>query len=106
MSKLVLEFQVPEEYDRSDFQDIIKAICTQVNLHAEGRLSGRYAAAASAPAGSAVAYAVSDITWDSNATVRGSIAPGVAANYVRLGWICTVAGRPGTHEEIRVAVGT
>lgn len=101
-----MEFQVPDKYDAGSIQDIVRAICTQVNLHAEGRLSGRYAAASSAPAGSAVAYAVSDFTWDNNATVRGSIAPGVAANYVRLGWICTAPGKPGTQVEMRIATGT
>ena len=106
MSKLVLEFAVPDKYSQLEFTDIIRAICTQVNTLSEGKLAARYRADVSAPAGSAMAYAVGDITWDSSPTVRGSIAPGVAAAYVRVGWICTSDGKPGTHVEMRFATGT
>ena len=105
MSKLVLEFRVPAEYNKQTLTDIIRAICTQVNMLSEGSISARYQAQISVPAGS-VAAQVGDIVWDSNTTVRGSVAPAVAASYVRLGWVCTVAGTPGTWQEIRVPNGS
>lgn len=105
MSRLVLEFKVPDKWNRNDMQDIVKAITSQLNQLSEGRLTARYQAQSTVPT-TVVSNAVGDITWDSNPTVIGSIAPGVAASYVRLGWVCTVAGTPGTLKEIRVAVGT
>jgi hypothetical protein len=104
LSKLVLENRVPEKYNRAAWVDIIRAICQQENSHAEGRLTARYQAQASVP--SSVAAAVGDVIWDSNTTVRGSVAPGVAASYIRVGWICT-AGSPtnATWQEWRVLTG-
>jgi hypothetical protein len=84
---------------------IIRAICQQVNLEAEGRLIARYQAQESVP--SSVAAAVGDIVWDSNCTVRGSVAPGVASSYVRLGWVCTVESTTNaTWQEMRVLTGS
>ena len=104
MSKLVLDLKVPSDYKRSDLAEVIRAICQQVNTLSEGRISARYQAQASVP--SSVAGSVGDVVWDSNTTVRGSVAPGVAASYVRLGWVCTV-GSPtaATWQEMRVLTG-
>jgi hypothetical protein len=96
---------VPETYNKSDFTRIIRAICQQVNLESEGRIAARYQAQSSVP--SSVAAQVGDVVWDSNATVRGSVAPGVAASYVRIGWICTVESPTNaTWQEMRVLTGT
>ena len=104
MSKLVLDLKVPPDYKKSDFSEIIRAICYQVNTLSEGRIAARYQAQASVP--SSVAAAVSDVIWDSNTTVRPSVAPGVAASYVRLGWVCTVASPTNaTWQEMRVLTG-
>jgi hypothetical protein len=105
VSKLLLDLRVPNEYKKSDLTDIIRAICQQVNTLSEGRISARYQAQSSSP--SSVAAAVGDVTWDSNTTVRGSVAPGVASSYVRIGWVCTV-GSPtnATWQEMRVLTGT
>lgn len=103
MSKLVLDLKVPDKYNKATFADIIRAITAQVNSLSEGAIQARYQAQVSSPA--SVAAQVSDIVWDSNATVRGSVAPGVAASYVRVGWICTVAGNPATWQEIRTLTG-
>ena len=105
MSKLVLDLKVPNDYNKSDFAQIIRAICQQVNLHSEGRIEARYQAQASIPA--SVAAAVGDVVWHTNPTVVGSVAPGVAASYVLMGWICT-AGSPtnATWQEWRVLTGT
>ena len=104
MSKLILDLRVPEKYTRADIAPIIRAICSQVNLLSEGKIQARYQAQVSVPAGS-VSAQVGDIVWDSNTTVRGSVAPGIAASYVRLGWVCNVAGNPGTWQEIRTLTG-
>ena len=106
MSKLgYIEVRVPDSYNKATFSEIIRAICTQVDAHSEGRITARYQAQVSVP--SSVAAQVGDITWDSNSTVRGSVAPGVASNYVRIGWVCTV-GSPtnATWQEMRVLIGT
>lgn len=105
MSKLVLDLLVPNTYDKAQLGDVVRAICNQVNLLSEGRISARYQAQASVP--SSVAAQVSDIIWDSNTTVRGSVAPGVAASYIRLGWVCTVASpTAASWEEMRVLTGS
>lgn len=103
MSKLVLDFRVPDKYDKQTVTDIVRAICNQVNMLSEGSITARYQAQVSVPA--SVAAQVGDIVWDSNTTVRGSVAPGVASSYVRTGWICTVAGNPATWQEMRVLTG-
>jgi len=105
LSKLVLDKLVPSKYDKSDFVPLVLAICNQVNALAEGRLVARHQAQVSVPV--SVSAAVGDIVWDSAPTVRGSVSPGVASNYVRLGWICT-AGSPTapTFVELRLPTGT
>ena len=105
MSKLVQDLKVPQQYNKATFADIIRAICGQVNQLSEGGISSRYQAQASMPASSVVAAAVGDVVFDSNATVRGSVAPGLAASYVRIGWICTAPGSPGTWQEMRLPTG-
>lgn len=104
MSKLLLDQKVPSEYNRATFVDLFRVIMSQVNPLSEGSINARYQAQVSVPAGSVMA-SVGDVVFDSNATVRGSVAPGLAASYVRMGWVCTVPGTPGTWQEIRVLTG-
>jgi hypothetical protein len=105
VSKLVLELKVPSDYNKADFTQIIRAICQQVNTLSEGRIEARYQAQMSAP--SSVAAAVGDIIWDANCTVRSSVAPGVAASYIRVGWICNVeSDTNASFEEMRVLTGS
>jgi hypothetical protein len=104
LSKLILDLKVSEKYDKATLADVIRAICSQVNILSEGRLSARYQAQVSVPA--SVAAAVGDIVWDSNTTVRPSVAPGVASSYVRIGWVCTVESPTNaTWQEMRVLTG-
>ena len=104
MSKLVLDGQVPGEYEKSTLTQIIRAITGQVNVLSEGRLAGRYQAQVSVP--TSVSAAVGDVVFDSNTTVRASVAPGIAASYVRIGWVCTVASPTNaTWQEMRVLTG-
>ncbi len=104
--KLWLDQKVPAEYNKAVIADIVRSICNTTNQLSEERISAKYQAQASVPSGTAVSYAVGDFVRDSNATVRGSVAPGVAASYVRLGWICTASGTPGTFQEVRVLTGS
>lgn len=108
MSKLVLDLRVPADYDKQAFTEIIRAVCNQVNQLSEGQITARYQAQSSVPTGTGVSYQVGDIIWDSNQTVRGSVAPGIAASYVREGWICTApgTGATATFVEKRVLTGT
>lgn len=102
--RLVLDFRVPDKYDKQVITDIVRAICNQVNGLSEGDISARYQAQTTVPSGAEAAQ-VGDIVWDSNTTVRSSVAPGLSASYVRLGWVCNVAGTPGTWQEMRVLTG-
>ena len=105
MSKLVLDLKVPKNYDQSRLMDVIREICQQVNTLSEGRISARYQAQLSTPA--SVAADVGDVVWNSNPTVIGSVAPGVAASYVNIGWICTVeSDSNATWQEMRVLTGS
>ena len=106
MSKLVLDFKVPSEYRKDQVVDIVRMICNQVNDLSEGRITARYNAHTAAPSGSAMSYLKGDMVWDSNPTVTGSVAPGVAASYVRLGWVCVASGTPGTFQEVRTLTGS
>lgn len=108
MSRLVLDLLVKDKYDKTQFKDLVRRICDQVNQLSEGKLVARYAAQSVVPNSTAVAYAVGDITWDSQPTVTGSVAPGVAASYVRLGWVCTAPGTGdvATFREIRTLTGS
>lgn len=96
MGKLFLDQKVPHAYDRQSLTDIILAICNQVNALSEGRLAAKYNAQASVPTGTAAAYAVGDFVPDSNCTVTNGS--------VRLGWVCTAAGTPGTLQEARALI--
>jgi hypothetical protein len=105
LSKLVLDLRVPVEYDRSRLAEIIRAICQQVNTLSEGRITARYQAQASVPA--SVAAEVGDVVWNINTTVVGSVAPGIAASFVNMGWVCTVESPTNaTWQEMRVLTGT
>ena len=104
MSKLLLDLKVSDKYDKAALTDIIRTICTQVNQLSEGQITARYQAQVSVPV--SVAAAVGDVVWDSNCTVRPSVAPGVASSYVRLGWVCNVeSATNATWQEIRVLTG-
>jgi hypothetical protein len=96
LSKLDLSSRVPAEYEKQVWADIIRTICNQVNPLSEGRVAARYNAQISVPSGGSVSYAVGDFIPDSNTTVTNGS--------VRLGWVCNVAGTPGTFQEARVLV--
>ena len=99
--KLLLDLRVPDKYDKQTVTDIVRQLCNQVNSLSEGRLSARYQASTASPSGSAVSYARGDIVWDSNTTQQGT----AGSKYVRIGWVCTTDGSPGTFQEMRVLTG-
>ena len=96
MSRLFLDQAVPAAYDKSRLQDIIRAICGQVNKLSEGAIAAKYNAQSTVPSGTSANYAVGDFVPDSNCTVTNG--------NLRLGWICVAAGTPGTLQEARVIV--
>lgn len=78
---------------------LLRQICQQVNGITEGQAYAVHNAATAAPTTG---------TWNIGDTVKNS-APaeaGVAGSkHVITGWICTVAGTPGTWLEMRVLTG-
>lgn len=98
--RLSLSQRVSKEYLRSTFFDLMRDIETKVNNLAEGRLAGRHNAQTAAP--TTGVNAQGDFVPNSNPSVLGS--PG--SRYVITGWICTVAGEPGTWVECRTLTGT
>ena len=101
MSKLNSSLTVPQEYDRSRLTQILTGVDTQVNSLSEGMMVARYNTDTGTPASSAVAAAIGDIVWNSNATMLGT----VLSQYVVLGWVCTTAGSPGVWRDIRGLTG-
>jgi hypothetical protein len=71
----------------------------QINALAEGRMAASYNALTAAP--TAGIYAVGDFIRNSAPAEAGA----VASKYVVLGWVCTVAGTPGTWLQCRVLTG-
>jgi hypothetical protein len=100
----VLVLKVPDQYNKAALTEIIRALGMQVDSLSEGRIDARYQAQTSVPV--SVGANVGDVVWDSNTTVRGSVAPGVAASYVRLGWVCTAGDATNpVWQEIRTLTG-
>src|SRR5689334_12937789 len=101
-----LYLKIPNEYKPSDFREIVLAITQQLDAISKSQTTSKYNASSETPSGSVAAYNVSDIVYDTNATVRASIVAGLPLDYVRLGWVWNVAGAPGTFKEMRVPTGT
>jgi hypothetical protein len=90
LSKLYVSQRLPAAYNRAALHDVIRALEEQINALAEGRIVARHAAVSAVPTSGN--YAKSDFVWDSAATL--------ANGRVRLGWVNTTAGAPGTLTEI------
>ena len=76
-----------------------KEIAQQVNAISEGRLVGYYNANTGAP--TTGTYARGDTLKNSAPSELGS----ASSKYVITGWICTVAGTPGTWLQMRTLTG-
>ncbi len=81
---------------------LIKEIGTQLNQLSEGQVVAAYNAATAAPTGSAVNYNQGDFIRNLTPTVLGT----AGSQYTILGWVCTVAGAPGTWVACRALTGT
>lgn len=99
MSKLSVASAVPAAYEGSIFRKIIASIQDKLNLLAEGRISARHFTSSSIP--TTGSFAQDDIIWKSSVSEEGS----ASSKYVIIGWVCTVAGSPGTLLEMRVLTG-
>jgi hypothetical protein len=74
-------------------------IAQQVNRLSEGSIAARYQAATAAP--TTGTYQQGDFVTNSAPTELGV----ATAKYVILGWVCTVAGTPGTWVQSRSLTG-
>lgn len=74
-------------------------VAAQINNVSEGRVIGAHNAVTAVPATGS--YAVGDFVRNSTPSELGA----AASKYVILGWICTVAGSPGTLLECRALTG-
>jgi hypothetical protein len=92
--RLDLVQRIGREYDQAAMIDLLRQIELQGNDLADMRISARDGAVSSVP--TAGNYVKGDIVWDS--------APALTSGTVRIGWICTASGTPGTFKEMRVVV--
>ena len=84
---------------RTRLYDVFKSMAVQINNLSEGKLKGRYMAALAAP--TTGTFAKGDVVWNSNPSEAGA----AASKYVVTGWICSVAGTPGTWLQMRTLTG-
>ena len=99
MSKASLGGGTPSEYNAPYFMGVLSQIMNQLNGLSEGRMAQRYQTSAAIP--TTGSYGVGDIVWKTTPVEAG----GGGSKYVIIGWICTVAGTPGTLLEMRVLTG-
>lgn len=97
--KLAIAQLIPAGYTPGVMREIARRIEDAVNILAEGRLAGRHFNATTIP--TTGSFGQGDIVWKSNTTEAG----GAGNKYVVIGWVCTVAGSPGTLLEMRVLTG-
>ncbi len=83
MSKLSGSGRVPSEYKKETIFEIVRAFEDQVNRLAEGRISARHNSSTAAP--TTGPHQRGDIVWNTQPTSGGTV-----------GFICVVAGEPGT----------
>lgn len=74
-------------------------VATQVNLLSEGKFSALYQSAQSVP--TTGTFAKGDFMPNSNPTELGA----ASSKYVIEGWVCLVAGTPGTWVQKRFLTG-
>ena len=84
---------------RTRLYDVFKSIAVQMNNLSEGKLKGRYMATTAAPTSGT--WAKGDVVWNSNPSEAGA----AASKYVITGWVCSVAGTPGTWLQMRTLTG-
>ena len=78
---------------------IYREMATQLNLLSEGYMQATTNATTAAP--TTGTYAVGDFIRKSNPVEAGS----ASSKYVIIGWVCSVAGTPGTWLQCRFLTG-
>src|SRR5688572_2105819 len=94
--KVSVANRLPLEWSRETVSALLREVETEIGLLAEGYLAGRYAAGTAAP--TTGSWAKGDIRWNSNPSESGA----TGSKVIVLGWLCTVAGTPGTWEQIQI----
>ena len=97
--RLNVKNQLLTEYSRIRIESILTLITNQLNGISEGIAA--YVTNAYTAAPTSGTYAVGDFVKNSAPAEAGA----AASKYVVLGWICTVAGTPGTWLQCRVLTG-
>lgn len=90
--------RIASPYNPAVLSALVRDIEVQLNNLSEGKIQAATNASAAVPSGTAQSYQVGDFvpkTNPSKVTAGG-------LSYVIIGWVCTVAGAPGTWEEVRV----
>lgn len=93
--KLSLANRIPRDYNAATFQEIVRFLEEQSNLHAEGKLRARHGAMTAAP--TIGNWEKGDFVWNSSPSATSD----AQADYVVIGWMCTTSGTPGTWTQIR-----
>lgn len=99
MSKLNSTVRLPIEYDKAILARIFDAVDLQVNGLSEGSIQATYNAYTAVP--TTGTYQLGDFVKNSNPSELG----GAGNKYVLIGWICVLAGTPGTWKESRTLTG-
>lgn len=99
MSRLNSAVQVPSEYDKALLARVFNAIDTQVNGISEGSIQATHNAYTAAP--TTGTYQLGDFIKNSNPSELG----GAGSKYVLIGFLCVLAGTPGTWKECRCLTG-
>jgi hypothetical protein len=94
--RIKVDQEVPQQYSPSVFSRMLRSITQQLNLLSEGFVQAATNAATAAP--TTGTYQKGDFVRSSSTTKLGT----TGSRYIIVGWICTVAGTPGTWEEVHV----
>lgn len=93
--------RLPEDWlaARRQLDSLYRQVATQLNMLSEGGITAITNATTAAP--TTGTYAAGDIVRHATPVEAGSS----GSKYVLYGWICTVAGTPGTWTELRSLTG-
>ena len=97
--RLNVKNQLLTEYSRIRIEAILNQITNQLNGISEG--TAAYVTNAYTTSPISGTYAIGDFVKNSAPSETGA----AASKYIILGWICTVAGTPGTWLQCRVLTG-
>ncbi len=97
--RLPLDPRLTEKNLLFQLTSLMRDIAGQVNASSEGFIQGATNATTAAP--TTGTYQRGDFVRNSEPSEAGS----VSSKYVIFGWVCTVAGTPGTWNECRFLTG-